>query len=49
MAIGDQVGKYAVDELTVKTVPELLAGLMAALQRLDGATITVTIKLGEPK
>ena len=54
MAIGDQAGKQAVDELTTKTIPELMdrmdalaARLAALLARLDGATIT--LRLAPPK
>ena len=54
MAIGDQAGKAAVDELTTKTIPELMdrmdalaARLAALLARLDGATIT--LRLAPPK
>ena len=56
MAIGDQVGKQAVDDVAEKVIPQaeisgrhliaqLLDGLNAIADRLDGATITVTIAL----
>ena len=55
MAIGDQAGKSAVDELTTKTIPELMdrmdalaARLAALLKRLDGATITLRLAPAEP-
>ena len=55
MAIGDQAGKQAVDELTTKTIPELMdrmdalvARLAALLARLDGATITLRLAPVEP-
>ena len=55
MAIGDQAGKAAVDELTTKTIPELMermdalaARLAALLARLDGATITLRLAPVEP-
>jgi hypothetical protein len=50
------IGKQAADELTAKGIPELIQGLNGALarlaallDRLDGATITVTIKLAPAK
>ena len=60
MAIGDQVGKQAVEEFNKATVPALdkiIDGLVAdlgnqlhaLLDRLSGAEITVTIKLPERK
>ena len=43
MAIGDSVGKQAVDELTVKTVPEIIAGLHEILDRLNGAKLVLDL------
>jgi hypothetical protein len=43
MAIGDSVGKQAVDELTVKTVPEIIAGLHELLDRLNGAKLVLDL------
>ena len=55
MAIGDQAGKAAVDELTTKTIPELMdrmdalaARLAALLKRLDGVTIMLRLAPAEP-
>ena len=55
MAIGDQAGKAAVDELTTKTIPELMdrmdalaARLAALLKRLDGVTIMLRLAPSEP-
>ena len=52
MALGDQTGLKAVELLNSKTLPELkalglelLGNLEQLAERLDGATITITIKL----
>lgn len=50
MALGDDVGKKAVDELTTQTLPELIAAANALLDRLEkivdrlnGSTVTLTV------
>lgn len=45
MALGDSVGVQAADEITRIAIPELAAALQALADRLDGATITLTVKL----
>jgi hypothetical protein len=52
VSIGDQAGLKAVDKLTAETLPKLeqllhtvLEGLLEIVDRLDGAVVTITVKL----
>lgn len=46
MAIGDQVGKAAVDELTLKTIPEALSGINAGLDKAEVTLADVVTVVG---
>jgi hypothetical protein len=52
MSLGDQAGLKAVQELNATTLPELhklaeaiLADLERIIERLNGATVTITVTL----
>lgn len=45
MAVGDKVGLETVQEVNEKTLPAIETMLHALLERLNGATITITINI----
>ena len=49
MAMGDQTGLKAVELINKVTLPELAKLLNDLIQRLNGATIVITISIPERK